>query len=163
MCCALSTINVCRSPTGKYMMSLTMIKPWLKCRLALTALLLIVCLSVCCNAAPLHSNSTLSRPSLYLPIRDPHTLTGRATIPDRMYEVVADSSRLFARSTSQDPSCPNGFLCVLEDCPVGLKCQPGDSCVNFEGTSACVTSSLQLCAINPTTFEAVGCNGGQCW
>lgn len=74
-----------------------------------------------------------------------------------------DVARLLPRTTSQDPSCPAGYLCILEACPANVNCAAGETCLNFEGTIACSSASLDWCALNPSTFEAVGCNGGQCW
>lgn len=73
---------------------------------------------------------------------------------------------LLRRSTSQDPSCPEGFLCVQQTCPAGVICAAGESCVDFEGTLACAPSAPQWCALDPTTFEGVGCQAGIdgiCW
>jgi hypothetical protein len=68
------------------------------------------------------------------------------------------------RSTSQDASCPTGFLCIQDTCPGGVVCPPGLDCINFEGTSACVPQGTTWCALNPDSYEAVGCvNGGTCW
>ncbi|KAG7106925.1 hypothetical protein HYQ44_020371 [Verticillium longisporum] len=40
---------------------------------------------------------------------------------------------------------------------------PGDrTCVDFEGTVGCAVPGLSWCALNPITFEAVGCDGGVC-
>ncbi|EHK19941.1 uncharacterized protein TRIVIDRAFT_203489 [Trichoderma virens Gv29-8] len=67
-----------------------------------------------------------------------------------------------SRRASQDPSCPSGFLCIQTACPNNVICPVGYGCVNFEGTLACATTGLKFCSLNPTTFEAVGCNGGSC-
>ncbi|KAH8810884.1 hypothetical protein F5884DRAFT_897418 [Xylogone sp. PMI_703] len=70
---------------------------------------------------------------------------------------------LLARATSQDPSCPAGFLCNKQSCPGNIICPEGEVCINFEGVSACMDPGLQLCAFNPSTFQAVGCaNNGVC-
>jgi hypothetical protein len=140
-----------------------MASSWLRCYVQPIALVFFVYLSVCCNAASYSSNSSFHGDSLYLPSRVPQTLAGRTIIPDQMLEAAADPSLLVSRGISQDPSCPAGFLCLLEACPSDVVCQPGDTCINFEGTIACSSSSLQWCALNPSTFEAVGCNNGQCW
>ncbi|KAH6710677.1 hypothetical protein BKA61DRAFT_694333 [Leptodontidium sp. MPI-SDFR-AT-0119] len=67
------------------------------------------------------------------------------------------------RSTSQDPSCPSGFLCEQTACPANVVCPTGERCVNFEGTLGCVPNAgLSFCAINPTNRQAVGCNQGVC-
>jgi hypothetical protein len=73
------------------------------------------------------------------------------------------TSSLSSRSTSQDPSCPQGFLCIQEACPISVICGPGETCINFEGTLACVQPGLEWCAINPSTFEGVGCASALCW
>jgi hypothetical protein len=140
-----------------------MASSWLPCYFQPIALVLFFHISTCCNAAPHSSNSSLNGQSLYLPLRVPQRLTGRVISPDQILEAGADPSHLDSRGISQDPSCPNGFLCVLQACPSGVECQPGDNCVNFEGTIACSPSALQWCALNPSTFQAVGCNGGICW
>ncbi|KAG4439039.1 hypothetical protein IFR05_005467 [Cadophora sp. M221] len=67
------------------------------------------------------------------------------------------------RSTSQDPSCPSGFLCEQTACPANVVCPSGERCVNFEGTLGCVPNAgLSFCAINPESRLAVGCNQGVC-
>jgi hypothetical protein len=76
---------------------------------------------------------------------------------------VVNPSALSTRFTSQDPSCPEGFLCDQQECPADVICPAGQVCVNFEGTIACGPSDLQWCALNPTTFEGVGCEDGTCW
>ncbi|KAM7190958.1 hypothetical protein V8F33_009191 [Rhypophila sp. PSN 637] len=66
------------------------------------------------------------------------------------------------RATSSDPSCPRGFLCNQEACPGSTICPSGDMCLNFEGTLACVPQGSSWCALNPDTFEGVGCWNGIC-
>lgn len=66
------------------------------------------------------------------------------------------------RGISADPSCPDGFLCNELDCPSGINCPVGSHCVNFEGAITCAPDELGICALNPTTYEAVG-GVGQCW
>jgi hypothetical protein len=74
---------------------------------------------------------------------------------------------LLSRATSRDPSCPSDFLCDQDSsCPSGVVCPDGQSCVNFEGTIACAPRAPKWCALNPTTFEGVGCAAdvdGICW
>jgi hypothetical protein len=38
-------------------------------------------------------------------------------------------------------------------------------CVNFEGVLGCalLPSNLNICSLNPSTFEGVECEGGTCW
>jgi hypothetical protein len=67
------------------------------------------------------------------------------------------------RATSQDPSCPNGFLCVQQTCPPGVICGSDETCIDFEGTIACAPKGLTFCALNPATFEGLGCTSGTCW
>ncbi|KAH8812238.1 WSC domain-containing protein [Xylogone sp. PMI_703] len=69
---------------------------------------------------------------------------------------------IFSRATSRDPSCPNGFLCEQQGCDGNIICPEGQICFNFEGTVACGDPGLTICALNPNTLEAVGCNGGTC-
>ncbi len=43
-------------------------------------------------------------------------------------------------------------------------CLPGgEACINFEGTIGCVPDASSWCAINPITYEGVGCWNGTCW
>ncbi|PVH72962.1 hypothetical protein DL98DRAFT_608767 [Cadophora sp. DSE1049] len=66
------------------------------------------------------------------------------------------------RATSQDPSCPAGWLCEQQSCPANVVCSSGEICVNFEGTPACAPSGASWCALNPNTFQAVECVNGVC-
>ncbi|KAF3920067.1 hypothetical protein AA313_de0200233 [Arthrobotrys entomopaga] len=66
------------------------------------------------------------------------------------------------RATSQDPSCPVGWLCVKQSCPGEVVCASGESCINFEGVIACAPTGSSWCAINPTTYQGVGCASGNC-
>jgi hypothetical protein len=75
----------------------------------------------------------------------------------------SDALQVLKRSTSQDASCPSSFLCVAEQCPANVICPDGQSCINFEGNLACAPSGTNFCALNPTSFEAVRCDGGICW
>jgi hypothetical protein len=43
-----------------------------------------------------------------------------------------------------------------------LECPGSDICVEFGGTAACAPNDHDWCALNPDTFEAVGCKGGTC-
>jgi hypothetical protein len=74
--------------------------------------------------------------------------------------------QLEKRASSSDSSCPQGFLCEADrrTCASGIQCPTDEVCVNFGGTPACAPSGTQLdwCALNPDTFEAVGCDGGTC-
>jgi|SRR5882757_2269657 hypothetical protein len=67
------------------------------------------------------------------------------------------------RATSEDASCPSGYLCVQEACPNDIKCPEGEVCINFEGAIACAAPGFGWCAFNPTTFQAVACSDGLCW
>ncbi|KAF2111869.1 hypothetical protein BDV96DRAFT_602899 [Lophiotrema nucula] len=58
---------------------------------------------------------------------------------------------------SSDPSCPDGWLCVQGDCPAGVVCPAGETCINFEGTIGCVPAGSSWCSINPNTYQGVGC------
>jgi hypothetical protein len=77
--------------------------------------------------------------------------------------LVDSSLQNLARRASADPSCPSGFLCNQQSCPSGTICPNGETCISFEGTLACVPTGTSWCALNPTTFEGVGCAGGTCW
>ncbi|KAL1849441.1 hypothetical protein VTK73DRAFT_9873 [Phialemonium thermophilum] len=82
--------------------------------------------------------------------------------PVRVYQPAARVP-LLARSVSEDPSCPPGFLCVRDACPSGVVCPTGEECVNFEGTLACAPPGRTWCALHPGSLEAVGCSpGGVC-
>ncbi|KAL4877591.1 hypothetical protein BJY04DRAFT_230551 [Aspergillus karnatakaensis] len=65
-------------------------------------------------------------------------------------------------TTSEDPSCPDGFFCKQSNCPDDVKCPSGEVCINFEGNFACAPPGLNWCALNPTSLEAVGCESGLC-
>src|SRR5687768_10102156 len=64
------------------------------------------------------------------------------------------------RAVSQDPSCPDGFLCNQQSCPAGIECPEGDVCIDFEGAIACAMPGLKWCAFNPDSFQGVGCLEG---
>ncbi|KAH6694937.1 hypothetical protein BKA61DRAFT_741936 [Leptodontidium sp. MPI-SDFR-AT-0119] len=66
------------------------------------------------------------------------------------------------RATSQDPSCPAGWLCEQQSCPGDVVCSSGEICVEFEGTPACAPAGASWCALNPNTFQAVECINGIC-
>lgn len=83
-------------------------------------------------------------------------------IPSRLSRPLYAPATL-KRATSQDPSCPAGFLCVQEPCPGSAICPSGEMCLNFEGTLACVPLGSSFCALNPDSFEGVGCWNGMCW
>jgi hypothetical protein len=91
-----------------------------------------------------------------------HGLLPSISIPE---EPIGSSSRLVKRvTTSSDPSCPEGYLCVLDDCPIDLRCSEGNHCVNFEGTLRCLPDSGTWCALdlaNGVMFGGVG--QGICW
>lgn len=73
--------------------------------------------------------------------------------------------RIMGRAPSRDPSCPEGFLCEVGSCAaaVAVACPgPVQTCFDFEGIPACGSAWLQWCALNPDTFEGVGCAGGVC-
>jgi hypothetical protein len=67
------------------------------------------------------------------------------------------------RSTSNDASCPAGWLCEQQSCPANALCPSGEVCVDFEGTPACAPSGASWCALNPSTLQAVECVNGICW
>jgi hypothetical protein len=78
--------------------------------------------------------------------------------------ITHDLLHIIPRAASQDPSCPDGFLCVQELCSGDIICGEDEICVGFEGSMFCASPSFQWCAVNPTTFEGVGCNtDGVCW
>ncbi|KAH8797625.1 hypothetical protein F5884DRAFT_253858 [Xylogone sp. PMI_703] len=104
----------------------------------------------CCYAANFSSHAAVL--DLPLPRGDPASFDGFSD----------NRPRIFGRASSQDPSCPDGFMCVQQACPDHIICPEGESCFNFEGTVACGDPGLQFCALNPSTFEAVACNGGTC-
>jgi len=110
----------------------------------------------CCSATNISSYSNV--PGLLLP--RVANLRGNPTLSDGSDGSLA---QIFGRGISQDPSCPNGFLCVQQACPADIFCPAGQTCINFEGTIACGIPGLDICALNPSTLEAVGCNGGTCW
>ena len=89
---------------------------------------------------------------------------GTAThhIPARLSRPIF-APATFKRATSQDPSCPTGFLCEQEPCPSSAVCPSGEMCLNFEGTLACVPQDSSWCALNPDSFQGVGCWNGICW
>ena len=65
---------------------------------------------------------------------------------------------------SRDPACPDGYLCGQDSCSSNVKCPEGTVCINLEGSAACAPPGLQWCALNPSTFEAVGCSVNNiCW
>jgi hypothetical protein len=135
---------------------------WLNCHTWPIVYIFVVCLPIYCHAAPYSYNSS-SHAFPGMPVQAPQAGLGRSVIiPDQMINVGDDVSRIFRRD-SEDPSCPDGFLCVQQACPAEIICEAGESCFNFEGTIACGDPGLQWCAFNPSTLEAVGCNGGQCW
>ncbi|KAH8812652.1 hypothetical protein F5884DRAFT_314506 [Xylogone sp. PMI_703] len=92
----------------------------------------------------------------------PQVLNTNLTIVGQVAGQNPSYSRIGRRGISQDPSCPDGFLCVQQSCPSDVTCPSGTSCYNFEGTVTCGWPGLDYCALNPNTLEAVGCNGGQC-
>jgi len=67
------------------------------------------------------------------------------------------------RSTSSDPSCPEGWLCEQQGCPGNAVCPSGQVCIDFEGTPACAPTGASWCALNQNSLQAVECNGGICW
>jgi hypothetical protein len=72
-----------------------------------------------------------------------------------------------ARDTS-DPACPSGYSCLSSTCPDNVFCPTGQSCIDFGGTMACVSSDIdnaEVCALNQNTLEAVICGeqNGVCW
>ncbi|KAL7941527.1 hypothetical protein V8C42DRAFT_360761 [Trichoderma barbatum] len=67
------------------------------------------------------------------------------------------ASALERRAASQDASCPQGYLCQKGSCGDNVYCDFGEVCVNFEGASACASSNLKLCALNPGSMMAVAC------
>src|SRR4051812_41529498 len=78
--------------------------------------------------------------------------------------LVNSSLQNLDRRASADPSCPSGFLCNQQSCPSGTICPGGETCISFEGTLACAPAGTSWCALNPTSFEGVGCIGeGTCW
>ncbi|KAL4861372.1 hypothetical protein BDV12DRAFT_204075, partial [Aspergillus spectabilis] len=79
-------------------------------------------------------------------------------------ELIGSSSRLGKRATtSSDPSCPEGYLCVQDDCPSGHECDEGKKCVNAEGTLACLPDDATWCAQNIETGWFFGGSGvGKC-
>ncbi|KAK3308376.1 uncharacterized protein B0T15DRAFT_106596 [Chaetomium strumarium] len=83
-------------------------------------------------------------------------------IPARLSRPIFAPDTL-KRATSQDPSCPDGFLCLQQPCPSSAICAAGEMCLNFEGTLACVPQGASFCALNPSSFEGVGCWNGMCW
>ncbi|KAK3902245.1 hypothetical protein C8A05DRAFT_15670 [Staphylotrichum tortipilum] len=82
-------------------------------------------------------------------------------IPDRLSRPIFAPSTV-KRATSEDPSCPAGYLCDQEPCPSSAICPSGEMCVNFEGTLACVPQRSSWCALNPDSFQGVGCWDGIC-
>jgi hypothetical protein len=125
------------------------------------AIVLTLCLSLLCDASPRRWERSLQ----LLPPNHTNLTTPPAVFSSNLGIVVDNTSTLFRRAESQDPSCPVGFLCVEEACPADVFCASGETCVNFEGTIACVQTGTQWCALNPSTFEGVGCisSGGLCW
>ncbi|RFU32891.1 hypothetical protein B7463_g3468, partial [Scytalidium lignicola] len=109
----------------------------------------------CCYAANVSSHSDL--PGLLLP----RGVNSRGN-PFLIDGLDGSLSQVFGRATSQDPSCPDGFLCVQQACPDDIICPAGQTCLNFEGTVACGVPGLEICALNPSSFEAVGCSDGMC-
>lgn len=89
-------------------------------------------------------------------------LTAAHHIPSRLSRPIYAPETL-KRATSQDPSCPAGFLCVQQPCPSSAICASGEMCLNFEGTLACVPQGSSWCALNPSSYEGVGCWDGMCW
>jgi hypothetical protein len=83
-------------------------------------------------------------------------------IRDRLSRPIF-APRTLKRATSADPSCPAGYLCNQEPCPSSAICPTGEMCVNFEGTLACVPQGSSWCAVNPDSFQGVGCWNGICW
>ncbi|KAL1839879.1 hypothetical protein VTK73DRAFT_3893 [Phialemonium thermophilum] len=61
------------------------------------------------------------------------------------------------RRQSSDPACPAGFVCSGGPCPSDVACEAGETCVNFGGTIGCVPSGSKVCAVQPTSLEAVIC------
>jgi hypothetical protein len=110
---------------------------------------------------------SLAAPNFYIDSYNNSIVTSISSWPTATttaIDVSIQTLLLSSRATSLDPSCPPGFLCDQTTCPSNVECPSGDACFNFEGTIACATPSLQWCALNPTTFEAVGCAAnGVCW
>jgi hypothetical protein len=98
----------------------------------------------------LHVGHVTAAPSL---LKRPRYVSGKSL----------NQGAVVGRATSQDPSCPNGFLCVQQACPSGVICGFDETCIDFEGTIACAPNGLTFCALNPATFEGVGCTSGTCW
>jgi len=67
------------------------------------------------------------------------------------------------RTTSNDASCPAGWLCEQQSCPGNVFCPTSQVCVDFEGTPTCAPSGTSWCALNPSTLQAVKCGNGICW
>ncbi|KAL7940247.1 hypothetical protein V8C42DRAFT_338118 [Trichoderma barbatum] len=108
------------------------------------------------------SQKTLSLPYILLSINFLRLPFCYALPKPGLTLIRGNTGSLSERAVSQDPSCPAGFLCRQHNCPAGIVCPSGQNCIDFEGTLACGSPELQWCAVNPTTLEAVGCDGGVC-
>ncbi len=127
----------------------------------LRSLLFLLVFSHYCTAVSHAQNSSASAPVLIGGPADPLAHWSENYIIGKSGNGM---SELLRRATSQDPSCPDGFLCIQEACPSGVICPSGMGCFNFEGTIACGFKNQQVCSLNPMTLEAVGCENDRiCW
>jgi len=89
---------------------------------------------------------------------------GHTHLQLRQANGALESNPGLAPRASRDPACPEGYLCGHDSCSSNIECPGGTVCINLEGTAACAPPGLQWCALNPSTFEAVGCSvNNKCW